>query len=156
VMLLLRHRSVVLAFLAGSVVTSALFLFILGGFNNVRGVVRGMPSVMTPQALTVKRDPAPVVIAASSSSSSAAAAITPSSFVVIPPKLKDSSLKSEIQFLEDLKQRSPQKHPRTTILFMFIGHPSYIEKSLYQARLVVCLEERRTLRKSFFHFLCLD
>lgn len=54
---------------------------------------------------------------------------------VVATELRDPRLKANAEFVARLKRENPKTHEGTTILFMYLGVPSYIETALFQCRI---------------------
>ena len=141
-MWLLRHRSQVFSFLAGAVFTSALFMIVLGGLSPIRprspvvGGASDQRSIVRQVASTSRSEK---TVSPSIAGASTRLQQTPVVALNVHPRvateLSDPRLRSNAEFIAKLRQERPQTMPGTTILFMYLGVPSYIETALYQCRI---------------------
>lgn len=100
---------------------------VVGGASDQRSIVRQVAS--TSHSGTT----ASPATASRLQQTSAVALNVPAARVAA--QLSDPRLRSNAEFLAKLRQERPQTMPGTTILFMYLGVPSYIETALYQCRI---------------------
>ncbi len=154
------NRTAVFSFLAGCVVTTVFFMLILGGLSPARPRVPHpqtkieTSSMAVPSSSSLKRETTKPTLSSSSSSSASASSLLPP--LKAPLRISDPRLSSNAAVIARLRLENPQTSPGTTILFMYLGVPSYIETALFQCRIwnlysrIVLVTDQTSLSSSEF------